>query len=87
MLNKEIRKKILKIMDLGLEVNSREKNTVFIRFSGHCEIFEVSIHSKGWKQRLRADFFKDIFFSNSPENETRKNLDEIIEKLEKLKIN
>ena len=34
-----------------------------------------------------ADFFKDIFFSNSPENETRENLDEIIEKLEKLKIN
>ena len=47
MLNKKIREKILKIMELGLEVNSKKKNTVFIRFSGHCEIFEVSIHSKG----------------------------------------
>ena len=87
MLNKEIREKILKIMELGLEVNSREKNTVFIRFSGHCEIFEVTIYSKGWEQGLGADFFKDIYFSSSPENETRKILDEIIEKLEKLKIN
>ena len=85
MLNKEIREKILKIMELGLQVNSKEKNTVFIRFSGHCEIFEVSIHSKGWKNGLGADFFKDIFFSNSPKNEAIKILDEIIEKLEKLR--
>ena len=49
MLNRTVKEKILKIMELGLEVNSREKNTVFIRFSGHCEIFEVSIQSKGWK--------------------------------------
>lgn len=85
MLNKEIREKILKIMELGLEVNSREKNTVFIRFSGHCEIFEVSIHSKGWKNGLGADFFKDIYFGSSSENEAIKILDEIIEKLEILK--
>lgn len=57
MLNRTVKEKILKIMELGLEVNRREKNTVFIRFSGHCEIFEVSIHSKGWKEGLGADFF------------------------------
>lgn len=85
MLNKEIREKILKIMELGLQVNSKEKNTVFIRFSGHCEIFEVTIYSKGWKQGLGADFFKDIYFGSSSENEARKKLDEIIEKLEILK--
>ncbi len=87
MLNRTVKEKILKIMELGLEVNSREKNTVFIRFSGHCEIFEVGIHSKGWKEGLGADFFKDIYFGNSSENEARKKLDEIIEKLEKLKVN
>ena len=85
MLNKEIREKILKIMELGLEVNSKKKNTVFFRFSGHCEIFEVTIYSKGWKEGLGADFFKDIYFSSSPETESRKKLDEIIEKLENLK--
>lgn len=87
MLNKKIREKILKIMELGLEVNSKEKNTVFIRFSGHCEIFEVSIHSKGWKNGVGADFFKDMFLARLSQRETEEKLDEIIEELERLKIN
>lgn len=87
MLNKKIREKILKIMELGLEVNSKEKNTVFIRFSGHCELFEVSIHSKGWKNGVGADFFKDMFLARLSQRETEEKLDEIIEELERLKIN
>ena len=87
MLNRTVKEKILKIMELGLEVNSREKNTVFIRFSGHCEIFEVSIHSKGWKEGLGADFFKDMFLARLSQRETEEKLDEIIEELERLKIN
>ena len=87
MLNRTVKEKILKIMELGLEVNSREKNTVFIRFSGHCEIFEVSIHSKGWKEGLGADFFKDMFLARLSQRETEEKLDEIIEELERLTIN
>lgn len=85
MLNKEIREKILKIMELGLEINSRDKNTIFIRFLGHCEALEVVIHSKGWRNSLGADFFKDIHFSLSSKNEAIEILDEIMEKLKKLK--
>lgn len=87
MLNRTVKEKILKIMELGLEVNSREKNTLFIRFSGHCEIFEVSIHSKGWKNGVGADFFKDMFLARLSQRETEEKLDEIIEELEKLKVN
>ena len=87
MLNRTVKEKILKIMELGLEVNSREKNTVFIRFSGHCELFEVSIHSKGWKNGVGADFFKDMFLARLSQRETEEKLDEIIEELERLKIN
>jgi hypothetical protein len=87
MLNKKIREKILKIMELGLEVNSKKKNTVFIRFSGHCELFEVSIHSKGWKNGVGADFFKDMFLARLSQRETEEKLNEIIEELEKLKVN
>lgn len=87
MLNRTVKEKILKIMELGLEVNSREKNTVFIRFSGHCELFEVSIHSKGWKNGVGADFFKDMFLARLSQRETEEKLDEIIEELEKLKVN
>ena len=87
MLNRTVKEKMLKIMELGLEVNSKKKNTVFIRFSGHCEIFEVSIHSKGWKNGVGADFFKDMFLARLSQRETEEKLDEIIEELERLKIN
>ena len=87
MLNRTVKEKMLKIMELGFEVNRKEKNTVFIRFSGHCELFEVSIHSKGWKNGVGADFFKDMFLARLSQRETEEKLDEIIEELEKLKIN
>jgi len=87
MLNRTVKEKMLKIMELGFEVNRKEKNTVFIRFSGHCELFEVSIHSKGWKNGVGADFFKDIFLARLSQRETEEKLDEIIEELERLKIN
>ncbi|KUL99057.1 hypothetical protein RO03_05880 [Fusobacterium nucleatum subsp. nucleatum] len=87
MLNRTVKEKMLKIMELGFEVNRKEKNTVFIRFSGHCELFEVSIHSKGWKNGVGADFFKDMFLARLSQRETEEKLDEIIEELERLKIN
>ena len=87
MLNRTVKEKMLKIMELGFEVNRKEKNTVFIRFSGHCELFEVSIHSKGWKNGVGADFFKDMFFARLSQRETEEKLDEIIKELERLKIN
>ena len=87
MLNRTGKEKMLKIMELGFEVNRKEKNTVFIRFSGHCELFEVSIHSKGWKNGVGADFFKDMFLARLSQRETEEKLDEIIEELEKLKVN
>lgn len=64
---------MLKIMELGFEVNSREKNTVFIRFSGHCELFEVSIHSKGWKNGVGADFLKICFLLDYHKEKLKKN--------------
>ncbi|EEO40006.1 hypothetical protein FSCG_00719 [Fusobacterium vincentii 4_1_13] len=87
MLNRTVKEKMLKIVELGFEVNRKEKNTVFIRFSGHCELFEVSIHSKGWKNGVGADFFKDMFLARLSQRETEEKLDEIIEELEKLKVN
>ena len=87
MLNRTVKEKMLKIMELGFEVNRKEKNTVFIRFSGHCELFEVSIHSKGWKNGVGADFFKDMFLARLSQKETEEKLDEISKELERLKIN
>ena len=87
MLEKEIRKKIIEIMELTLEINTREKNTVFITFHGHCNVFDVKIYNKGWGNRIEANFFKDIYFDTLPQEEAELYLDEIIEKLKELKIN
>lgn len=87
MLDIRIRLKILEIINLSLEKNNEEKNTIFFNFMGHCEIFEVSIHSKGWKNGVGADFFKDMFLARLSQRETEEKLDEIIEELEKLKVN
>lgn len=85
--SKEIKEKILKIMELGLEVNSREKNTVFVNYSGHCDVLELRIHSEGWKEGKGANFFRDVYLDTLSQREAEINLDGIIKELERLKIN
>ena len=85
MLEKEIRKKIIEIMELTLEINTREKNTVFITFHGHCNVFDVKIYNKGWGNRIEENFFKDIYFDIISEEKAIKELSEIIKELENLK--
>ena len=85
MLEKEIRGKILKIIELALEINTREKNTVFITFHGHCNVFDIKIYNKGWGNGIEENFFKDIYFDIISEEKAIKELSEIIKELENLK--
>ena len=85
MLEKEIRGKILKIIELVLEINTREKNTIFISFHGHCNVFDIKIYNKGWGNRIEENFFKDIYFDTISEEKAIKELSEIIKELENLK--
>lgn len=85
MLEKEIRGKILKIIKLVLEINTREKNTIFISFHGHCNVFDIKIYNKGWGNRIEENFFKDIYFDIISEEKAIKELSEIIKELENLK--
>jgi len=85
MLEKEIRGKILKIIELALEINTREKNTVFITFHGHCNVFDIKIYNKGWGNGIEENFFKDIYFDTISEEKAIKELSEIIKELENLK--
>lgn len=41
MLDKEIREKIVKIMELSIEVNGNDKYTVFTNYCGHINNFEI----------------------------------------------
>ena len=85
MLEKEIRGKILKIIELVLEINTRKKNTVFITFHGHCNVFDIKIYNKGWGNGIEENFFKDIYFDTISEEKAIKELSEIIKELKNLK--
>ena len=83
MLDKDIREKIVKIMGLGLEVNSREKNTVFVNFSGHCDFLGVEIDYDGYDERNKGKNLKQLLGLNLESDV--KELDVIIEELERLR--
>lgn len=85
MLEKEIKNKIVKIMELSLEITTENKNTIFFKFSGHSECLEIDIYKKGWQPKRNADFNKIWFLCNHTNEENIKMLDEIIEKLNNLK--
>ena len=48
-MKKEIKRKIFEIMDIALEINSREKNTIFVQFFGHTNEICVYACESGWK--------------------------------------
>ena len=80
-MKKEIKEKVMKIMDLALEINSREKNTVFVDFSGHTNGLQVQIYENGWKAYEKSDYNEVCYFEL---NNTNEKLDETIKKLEEL---
>ena len=85
MKEKEIKEKVVKIMDLSLEKSNENKNTIFVNFSGHSECLEVYIFKKGWQPKNKPSFRKMIFFGNHTTEENIEMLDEIIKKIEELK--
>ena len=80
-MKKEIKEKVMKIMNLALEINSREKNTVFVDFSGHTNGLRVQIYKNGWKAYEKPDYNEVCYFELNNANEK---LDETIKKLEEL---
>ena len=72
MLDIRIRLKILEIINLSLEKNNEEKNTIFFNFMG-------------WKNNKEPDYRKNLYFTDLLIKEKLKELDEIIEVLKNLK--
>lgn len=54
-MKKEIKEKVMKIMDLTLEINSREKNTIFVEFSGHTNEICVRAYERGWEHWIKTE--------------------------------
>lgn len=76
---------MLKIVERALEINSRQKNTIFINYFGHVDSLGIQIHTKGWKEGQKPDYSKNVYMGiQSPEND-KKELQEILNKLDKIK--
>ena len=59
-MKKEIKEKVMKIMDLALIKSEKNKNTIFLDFSGHVEWLEISIYKDGWENSTEVFFKKRI---------------------------
>ena len=74
---------ILEMMKVTLEKNRRDKNTIFINFSGHCELLSVYVYKNGWERERDRDYDVDIRLASDP-NEVQKQLEETINYLKNL---
>lgn len=52
---------ILEIMRIALNINSKQKNTIFMSFYGHVNSFLISVYKNGWESENKADYEKDLY--------------------------
>ncbi len=76
---------ILKIVERALEINSRQKNTIFINYYGHIDSFKIQIHTRGWEKNKNPDYSKDVYMNNSTPEQIKKELLDILKELDKIK--
>ena len=79
-MKKEIKRKIFEIMNLALEINSREKNTIFVEFSGHTNEICVHAYESGWEHWRKTEEGR----KKLSENYLYLDNDDCIEKLDNL---
>lgn len=81
-MKKGMKKKVLKIMELGLETNRKIKKSFFMNYFGHTNSISIEIYSTGWSENKKADYNKNIFLDLENAN---KKIIETIKVLEELK--
>ena len=77
-----MKKKVLKIMELGLEANRKIKKSFFISYFGHTNSISIEIYRTGWSENKKADYNENIFLDLENAN---KKIIETIKVLEELK--
>ena len=80
-LDNKVKGKVLKIMELALIKNGKNKNTVFVDFCGHTNGVRVQIHENGWKSYEKPDYNEVCYFEFDNANEE---LDELIKRIKEL---
>lgn len=80
----EILKLISDIQILSIQVSTTTKADVFLRYSGHVNLLEISYHKDGWSEDKEEYIHKDIFMNNEYKTTIKKELIKIKEILEGL---
>lgn len=80
----EIKELLKTIMGLAFEVNSRNKNTIFINFEGHVEVIQVIIYENGWSKDAEITEMHSIYLSGMLGENAKEELEKVIEKLKEL---
>lgn len=81
-MEKGMKEKVLKIMELGLEVNKKIKKSFFMSYYGNANGISIEIYRTGWSENKKADYNEHIFLDLESAN---KKIIETIKVLEKLK--
>lgn len=81
-MKKTMKKKVLKIMELGLETNRKIKKSFFMNYFGHTNSISIEIYYTGWSENKKADYNENIFLDLESAN---KKIIETIKVLEELK--
>ena len=81
-MKKTMKKKVLKIMELGLETNRKIKKSFFMNYFGHTNSIGIEIYRTGWSENKKVDYNENIFLDL--ENASKKII-ETIKVLEELK--
>ena len=81
-IKKTMKKKVLKIMELGLEANRKINRSFFMSYFGHTNGISVEIYRTGWSENKKADYNENIFIDLESAN---KKIIKTIEILEELK--
>lgn len=87
-MKKEIKEKVIEIMNLVLELNSRNKNTIFVEFFGHTNEICVHAYESGWEHWRKTGEgrkkMNESYLYLDNDNCIEK-LNNLIEKLKKMK--
>ena len=68
-MKKEAKEKVLKIMELGLEVNEKINKSFFMSYFGHANGISVDIYRAGWSENKKSDYNEHIFLDLESANQ------------------
>lgn len=53
--------KIIKLLDLALDISNNSEDDVFVEYSPHCQLVSVRVYFDGWSRR-KCDLEWDVYF-------------------------